>query len=380
MYPRKTLDIPFAKIFKNILFNKDKEGARFEQEGYLACFSVRSGFDLLINSLGLAPEHKILMSEVNIKGMVDVVEANHKSIQLISLDDDLDIDADIDEYLDENTKLVVIAQLFGGYKNIDALIQKFQAKGVFVVEDLSQAYQGNLKRHSPYCDAAFYSFGPLKTASLVGGGIVYLKDKALLKRMQQALLSYPKQAELTYVSKVIKFYLFHLLLHKQVYSLISRLLGDKLTSVVNRLSQTNSGPFDIESVRLQPCSSLKRMLIEKELPVELQGENKYESLIKQLDSHISFVNKSYAHQKYTKDESTHFWLFAVRSQNSAALMNALRLQGFDAFDRTNLLLIHQDAEKANTAGKLADLVYLPCLKKMNQKSLVKMAETINRLA
>jgi hypothetical protein len=122
------------------------------------------------------------------------------------------------------------------------------------------------------------------------------------------------------------------------------------------------------------------MLIEKERPVELQGENKYESLIKLLDSHISFVNKSYVHQEYTKDESTHFWLFAVRSQNSAALMNALRLQGFDAFDRTNLLLIHQDAEKANTAGKLADLVYLPCLKKMNQKSLVKMAETINSLA
>jgi len=80
MYPRKTLDIPFAKVLKNIVFSKRHTEHDFEQEGYLACFSVRSGFDLLINSLGLAPEHKILMSEVNIKGMVEVVEANKKSI------------------------------------------------------------------------------------------------------------------------------------------------------------------------------------------------------------------------------------------------------------------------------------------------------------
>ena len=55
-------------------------------EDALACFSVRSGFDLLLGALGLAPGEEVLDSAVTHPDMVRIIEAHGMGVDPVDLE------------------------------------------------------------------------------------------------------------------------------------------------------------------------------------------------------------------------------------------------------------------------------------------------------
>ena len=44
----------------------------WDNDEALVCFSVRSGFDLLLQSLDLQPDDEVIFSALNVKGMINI--------------------------------------------------------------------------------------------------------------------------------------------------------------------------------------------------------------------------------------------------------------------------------------------------------------------
>jgi dTDP-4-amino-4,6-dideoxygalactose transaminase len=173
----------------------------------LACYSVRSAFDLLLRSLALPPGSEVLFSALNVGGMVRVVER----LGLVPVPVDLDL-AHLAPRLDRleraitaRSRVLVVAHLFGARIDLDPLLEIARRRGLFVVEDCAQAFEGVGDTGHPRADASLFSFGPLKTATALGGALARVADSELRERMRRAQAGYPLQTRGSYFSRVVRF-------------------------------------------------------------------------------------------------------------------------------------------------------------------------------
>src|SRR5204863_9883016 len=167
--------------------------AYFSSGDTIAVYSVRSGFDLLIQALRLKPGDEVIFSALNVRGMVRIVR--HAGLVPVPVDLDLDYMAPSLEKLDaaitSRSKVFIAAHLFGTRLDLDPLFRLAKSRGVIAVEDCAQAFNGREYRGSAEADLNMFSFGPIKTATALGGALIRVKDPALRNKMQAIQSLYP---------------------------------------------------------------------------------------------------------------------------------------------------------------------------------------------
>jgi len=176
-----------------------------EDDG-LVCFSVRSGWDLWLAALGLRPGDEVLVSAVTHPDMVRIIRGH--GLRVVPVDVEPEMLAPRPEALEAaltlRTRVVLVAHLFGGLMDLSPVARFAREHGLLLVEDCAQAFQGPDRMGHPAADVSMYSFGTLKTSTALGGAVLRVRDREMLRRMRALRTGYPVQRRSEYAGKLVK--------------------------------------------------------------------------------------------------------------------------------------------------------------------------------
>jgi dTDP-4-amino-4,6-dideoxygalactose transaminase len=227
--------------------------------------TLRSGFDLYLAALALPPGSEILISAVTHPDLVAIARTHG----LVPIPVDVEPatmamqPSCLRRALGPRSRIVMVTHLFGGRLDLQAIAGVCQAHGLLLIEDGAQIFGGGYPGH-PAAAACFFSFGPIKTATALGGAVTRVRDAAVRARMQAIQAGYPRQSRRTFAGRVVKYAgLWALLRSGPLTDLASWLAGRRglrISDLIRGLLRNVTGEFKVENLRLQPSWPLLRLL------------------------------------------------------------------------------------------------------------------------
>ncbi len=348
----------------------------------LACLSVRSGFDLLLTALRWPPGSEVLMSALTIPHMVDVVE--HHGLVPVPVDLDAGSLAPSVEAMrlaiTPATRAVVVAHLFGGRTALEPIVALAKSHRLLVIEDCAQAFAGHRYRGCPGADVSMFSFGPIKTATALGGAVLCVRDRILLGQMRDRQAGYPVQSRWLYLRRLAKYSVLKALSTRVAFSALvrtCRAVGCPYDRLVNGSARSFRGPGFFDRIRRQPSAPLLALL-ERRLRAFDQGRlaghaAKGRSLLSLLQGRVPCPGSGALRHTY--------WVFAVLVDDPPRVIAALRQAGFDATQGESLSVVPPPASRPELEPKVArailsQVVFLPLYPEMSARTVRDMAEVL----
>jgi dTDP-4-amino-4,6-dideoxygalactose transaminase len=349
-----------------------------------ACLSVRTGFDLLWEALALPAGSEVVVTALTIPDMVTILKRH----QLIPVP--LDISPDtlapnpeaLRRCLSPKTRAIVLTHLFGTYVPVEPLLQILAGRQVLLIEDCAQAftgcqgYTGQLQ-----ADVAMFSFGPIKTATALGGSLFRVRDKALLRRLHQIHDRLPRQRCWPFFLRLWKYLLLKLATSPPVWGLIVRIctkLDLSYDKAISQLARGFSGKQDlIKQVRYQPSTPLLALLRRRLANCNAQDlqrrQHNGELLMKLLSPRVEVGGAA------TRNPS--FWLFPVLSRRRAEIISQLRQHGFDGSQHHTLAVVPMSGGLGhgsdNAARRILDtLMFVPAGSAIPEREIRRLAECL----
>ena len=344
--------------------------------GTLACASVRSGFDLVLAALSLPPGSEVLVSAITIPGMIEILEHH----DLVAVPVDLDCatlavePASLERAITPRTKAMLLAHLFGSRMPLNEITTLAQRYNLLLFEDCAQAYDGSGYRGHPASDLSMFSFGPIKTATALGGGLLRLRDPTLLARAQAIQAGYPPQSCRRFARRVLLFALLKLAALPPLFLLLvlgcrlGRRDEDRLISSAVR--GFGSGPL-IPRIRQRPCAPLLRLLARR------IAHPPHSQIAARAALALAVRAQLPPHMRVGAGAATHcHWVLPVLAHDPEALVGLLRAYGLDATRRaSSLALVAPSAGQAETpqaAHLINQIVYLPLGPGMSAKRVTQL--------
>lgn len=391
MIPRKRIDIGWADLASGVLAcvtpgDEKHTAARVESawhtvRGNLACLSVRSGVDALLNVLHLPVGSEVLVSAVTIRDIKHIIEAHGLIVVPVDVDPQtLGVSlASLERALSPRTRVLLIAHLFGSRMPMRDCVQFCDKNHLLLIEDCAQAYTGDGWRGDSASDVCLFSFGPIKTATALGGAVMTFRDGALRDRVQSHMAQWPVQLRRDYFLRLLKYALFVLLSYRPFYTLFAGLL--KLVGVTpdqllaTAVSSFAGGDF-FRKIRRRPSLPLlvvmqRRIAQGLQISVARRSE-RARQLVKLLPAldRPGMLAPWHSH-----------WVFPVLNPRTDAFIAYLRRQGFDATCKaSSMTVIAAQHEPARPAGKsphaFKDLCYLPVHEGMSAGDIERLAAAV----
>jgi dTDP-4-amino-4,6-dideoxygalactose transaminase len=381
MYARKRLDLGPAVLARGLaccLWPPSRAAAEARiaaawepAEAVLACTSVRSAFDLLLSCAGFSPGAEVLMSAVTIPHMARLVELHGFRPVAIDLDPATMAvaPADVERALTSRSVALVVAHLFGGRSDTAELAALCRARGLLLIEDCAQCYDG--RRRQGEADVELYSFGTIKTATCLGGAVALVSDRTLRTAMRERQAQQPAAGHLAFALKLVKYALLASLSGPRAYAVFIRLL-DALSGDFDRVlrSLTRGFPEDelLPRIRQRPSRALLGLLAHRlHAPCDLAGRRAAGERMRGRLRGIQVLGAEAAAHVH--------WLFPVACADPPGLVARLRRAGFDATQgASTLVAIDADAERASQA--LRAIVYLPVYPELPVEQLDELARLV----
>lgn len=347
MYPRLRIDITWRDLWRAAAYAVSPRSATVDLgPEALATLSVRSGFDLLLSALELPSGSEVILSEVTVPHMARIVREHDLTPVAIPVDPrTLSVSArDLERRLTPRTRVMVAAHLYGTRMPLEEIGELCRQRDVLLVEDCAQALTtSELTRH-PAAAVALYSFGPIKTATACGGGVVLVEDADLRQRMQQISSGWPRQSSLSYLARVLKMGGLKLLSTRLLFTpmvwCINHTGGDA-DAFVGHSARGFSDAALFEHLRQQPCTALERLMAHRLAHFDsthiAARTDRGRQLAQSLDQGTDIYTAGC-------DNSTHtYWVFPVVSSHPSELVQSLRQAGFDASQHSGLVVVENDS-------------------------------------
>lgn len=382
MIPRGCLDIRWSDLLAGLagcLGGGGDEGVRKIEKDWaaprhsLACLSVRSGLDAVLTAFRFPKGSRVLVSAVTIPDMIRIFE--HHGLVLVPLPvngDTLAVDElDIDRLGDDLTRAVLIAHLFGSRMPMDGIIAAAKKRGLAVLEDCAQAFDGSAFRGHPQSDAAMFSFGPIKTATALGGAMLVFRDEELRAETRAVMDAQPRQGTAAFARRLMKFGMLKLLATRPGFELLSlgcRLAGRSHDEFVRSSVRGFSGDL-IPRIRHRPCHPLVRLLARR-----LRHEH-----LPRIASRVRYATALRSRLAGTErpgvgaSDHSH-WVFPLRSRDPDGLARMLWARGFDATRYGSSLIDLTDSQES--PSWIRSLVYLPMRPEMSLETIERMAGSV----
>lgn len=313
--------------------------------GSLVALSVRSAFDLLLQAWP-GPPGEILVGAITHPDMIALLRHHGWTPLPIDLDPsslapDLAL---LQRAVGPETRAVLVTHLLGGRLDMAELGPWCERRGLILVEDCAQAFTGLDYRGYEGALASLFSFGPLKTSTALGGAIAWVRDEAVLARMQSLLAGYREQPPLDFLGKVLKYGLLHAVSQPAVWGLLGwglERVGISPISVLRKLSAGFPGAFSPDRFRQRPTRRLRSLLarrLRQHRPAKVEARQRHgDRVVAELAGVL--VPGS------TLPDNTH-WIFPVTSREPSSALEALRRLGFDGLPGlSNLVCLEAPAER-----------------------------------
>ncbi len=356
-----------------------------EDDG-IAAYSVRSGFDLLLQALNLDPGDEVLFSALNVKGMISI--AKREGLQPVPVDLDLEhmaprLDA-LEKAITPRSKVLVIAHLFGTVVDFNPIIELAHKHGILVVEDCAQAFFGKTFKGHEKSDVCLFSFGPLKSTTALGGAIARVSDPTLRQRLRDIQSSYQLQAGRDQFVRVLKFSAIKAVTAPGILAIVHRLLkargksyDDLLANPVRNIAKLGSS----KKLRYQPSTAMLRLLA-------YRLRNFDEPELKQrsdMGATLSSLIGTSVSQPAIDNSAHSYWVFPVVAEHPHEFISALREKGFDAADLPRSRAVEAPADRPDLRPETAEivlknLVILPCYPGMSNDEISRLAGCVKEVA
>ncbi len=396
MWVRKQIDINWTDLVFGIgrsICSRDRESVQqalerawsVDEDGAsdaFACLSIRTGFDLLLDRLGWPPGSELLMSAVTIGDMVRIVEHH----DLVPVPVDLDVrtlapklDA-IRRAITPKTKAIVVAHLFGSRVPMEPIMAIAREHGLMVIEDCAQAFEGDGYRGHEDADVSMFSFGPIKTATALGGAILRVRDRAMLEQMQARYREYPAQSRTSYCLRLLKFGGIKILSTRWflgAVAKVSRWIGRDHDGLASHVARGFAGPGFFDRIRKQPAAPLLAMI---QRQIRNCTQQKIELRASRGRLLIELLNGSVVRPGAGAEHHSH-WVFPILVDEPRKLMEELWRAGFDATQGQSHCVVDPlndgDGLVARDAHcMVAQTVFLPFSTLMTPTCLERMAEIV----
>lgn len=394
MIPRGTPDIGWADLGFGLLRscwpdNPAATQSRIETcwsspRDTLACLSVRSGFDLLLQAVAWPVGSEVLVSAVTIPDMIALVEQHGLVPVPIDLDPEtLAVDLDqLRQAIGPRTRAILVAHLFGSRMDLAPLVTIAREHSLFVIEDCAQAYDG-LYRGNPGSDARMWSFGPIKTETALGGAIMQLNNPALLARLRRIMAAYPRQRRFQFARRVLLMAALKFLAQPRRFALfvaVCRLCHRDHDRLLYTAVRGFAGRDLLVRLRHQPSAPLLRLL---ERRLRHAGADRVAQraafarrMLAKLPEGVQLGRRAYRHAH---------WMIPIVSAAPETLVRVLQAHGFDATRVASSLICvaptpaRPDFDPERTRRWLSRIVYLPTYQQAPDHKLAQLGQIIREV-
>ena len=348
----------------------------------IVCLSVRSGFELLLETLQLEAGDEIAFSAITHPDMMRIAEARGLRVLPVDLDlTSLAPDAQaLERALGPRTRLIVVAHLFGGSAALGHIAEIARPHGILVVEDCAQSLRRPCDRGDASSDISLFSFGSIKTATALGGALVRVADADLAARMRFRQEAWPAQPRREYAARTVKFAVLHALSRPHLYALFARTLaatGRDLDAFVTGSVKGFPGSELTRKIRRRPSAPLLALLARRLRRFDVArleartraGERVAAALPPQVRPGHEAVDPTY-------------WVFPVLAADRDALVSHLRRTGFDAATATSSIEAvsappdRPDLRPTRAERAIAEVVFVPAYPELGDDELDRLAESV----
>ncbi|WP_339728599.1 aminotransferase class I/II-fold pyridoxal phosphate-dependent enzyme [uncultured Gimesia sp.] len=393
MWIRLSLDIGWRDLcfgFCSALLPGNKRVAQAKLEDFwsggdndaLVCLSVRSGFDLLLQALNLPPGSEILFSAVTIQDMPLIAEAHHLipvPVDLNSSDFQLDLTA-LRTAVTPKSKVLVVSHLFGARPEMQEILELAHEHSLYVIEDCAQAWCEFNWRGSEQADASLFSFGPIKTATALGGALCRLRNPDILTGMRNIQMQETVQVSRKLTFNICKFSCLKAISTKPLFGIIiaiARQRGKSVNEVLGGLTRGFSVNNFLAQLRQQPNTGTLRLLKHR---LQTFDTRRIHRRIKHAQRIIARLGLAQS-QPELLDSRHSFWLFPLLSDQPETLIEYLQQQGFDSTQRGRLMVVHPPTNRPelncpNATHLLNRTVFLPCYPELSEAAIDEMCDLI----
>ena len=350
-----------------------------ERDG-LVLLSVRSAFELLLETLELAPGDEIVFTAITHPDMARIAEAHG----LVPVPVDLEgatlapTPEALERTLTPRSRMLVVAHLFGGRVDLAPLAAVAKRHHLLLVEDCAQCLRGSHDRGDELADVSLFSFGSIKTATALGGALARMADGRLAEAMRKQHADWPLQPRTEYARRVLKFTVLRALSPPRVYWLFARLLsatGRDLDSVVSGAVRGFPGPRLAQQIRRRPSAPLLALL---ERRLRRCDAERLRARALAGDCLAAALPAASQLPGADAQNPTH-WVFPVRSRERDALVAALRRAGFDAATGTSSIaairspVVRPELRPRNAERLMSEIVFLPAYPELGDRELERLA-------
>lgn len=397
MYARKRLDIGWSDLSSGLfacaiardearLSRGIEEWFGGEKRAAFACLSVRSGLELYLETLALPKGSEVLMSALTIPDMWRVVE--HHGLVPVPVDIETATLAPRPEAwgaaVTPKTRLAIVAHLFGTRISLDPLLALQRSHGLLVLEDNAQAYTGSDYKGHPRADVSMFSFGPIKTATALAGGVLCVRDRAILDRMRAVHATWPEQSRSGYTKRILKYSMLKAITSPILYTgfvAACSAAGTTHDKVIQGTVRGFKGGDFFEKIRHRPSAPLLALMLRR---LKCGSERRVAEralrarrLIEQSGATLEFPG--------SLAEFHSFWVFTVLSNRPEELVTRLRARGFDATRAATMSALPAPAsrpelEPREARAMLARLVYVPVYPEMSLAKIDVMASILRSMS
>src|SRR5215210_5916005 len=397
MYARHRLDISVADTSFGVLScgrqlrrkKLEVEVLRLcslEEEG-LVCFSVRSGWDLWIGAQGLRAGDEVLVSAVTHPDMVRIIRGH--GLRAVPVDIDPETLAPrpwmLEAALSPRTRVVLVAHLFGGRMDLGVVARFAKDRGLLLVEDCAQAFQGPEKMGDA-ADVSMYSFGTLKTSTALGGAILRIRDREVLDRMRGTQASYPSYGRSGHLKKLLKVLSLVAVSRPRAYGLLAGActwLGSDLDALVNGVVRgfppREPAATFFRRLRHRPSAPLLAMLSRRLRTFDGERLARRASTGERFASRLRAVE----HPGQGSLQRTH-WLFPVVVEDPEALIVGLRRRGLDVSRATSSIAVVEApagrSSPVEASLMMSGVVFLPVYPELTSQAFDVVAGLVNDCA
>ncbi len=396
MFPRKRLDIGLGALFASMarvpfVFDAASARARLEQlwttdRPALATLSVRSAFDLYLQSVDWEPGSEVIMTAVTVPQMAELVRAHGfvpvaAPLPLETMWPTLD---DLESLRTPRTRAVLVAHLFGARGDLSGIAQWCRIHDLTLIEDAAQRWQGREFCGDAEADLSFFSFGTIKTATSMGGAIVTGNDQGLVDTMRDLQNRYAVQSRRQYFAKLLKGFFFRLLGNPILFGIFYRVIDltyglgttDRLLRKVSRSFPDGSFP---QVLRYQPSTPLLATMYAIERRYDATRVTARANAGEYLRQLLEEAKANLVHLGGRAPRHSH-WLFPVAVEDPKRLVDAAREAGFDATDGASTLVALPMQAGETLERAMRHVVYLPVYPEMSPKDLERLAAVVTKAA
>lgn len=353
-------------------------------EDAMACLSVRSAWDLLLQSLALPAGSEVLMSAITVPDIAAIAREHRLRVTPVDLNPETAAPSlsSLACACSPQSRVLLVAHLFGSRCSMAPYAEFAKSRGLLLVEDCAQAYAGPEFRGHDAADVSLFSFGPIKAATALGGGIAVVRNGELLDSLRERQSQYILQSRWSFLRRTVKYAALQGLSSRILYGAIfaaCRLVGKDPDRIINGAVRNFSGGELLTQLRKRPSASLLALLARR---ISWTGSNGQQKAGRGRELRTILAGSIPCPGADVKPHT--YWVFPVRSANPPALIAALRKRGFDATQGQSLAVVappedRPDLEPLAARELLRQIVFLPLHAEMKTSVLQKMADVITEV-